>query len=194
MKLTSGQALKLFADFREDASVEALTAQQWEDLAEFMATAPKPKAFAAWLADHKIDLSKKNVYRTRDRLKDALAAVNEGAEIMREFSKHGGDVASSLQAGRAVANLVIARQNPDDPESQQLMLNSVNTLTGIATVEVRKHLGERTADQRDTLLAQQERKIKLLEARESKAKAIMGDAQLTPEQKAARMKEVFGIA
>ena len=38
-----------------------------------------------------------------------------------------------------------------------------------------------------------ERKLAILEAREAKTKAIVGDKQLTDAEKSARMKEVFGL-
>lgn len=48
--------------------------------------------------------------------------------------------------------------------------------------------------QNKEVLAQNERKLKLVEEKEAKAKEVLGDQGLTAEQKQARMKEVFGIS
>jgi hypothetical protein len=55
---------------------------------------------------------------------------------------------------------------------------------------------DREISQKDALIEQAERKVKLLEAKAAQAdqaNAVIGDGKLTAEEKAARLKQIFGM-
>jgi len=48
--------------------------------------------------------------------------------------------------------------------------------------------------QRERELVIAERRVRLLEAKQQKAKKVLGDEELTPEQRDAKLKQIFGMA
>lgn len=71
-----------------------------------------------------------------------------------------------------------------------------NKFASIVSLDQNERFGKTKAAQKDRQLDQQDRKIKLLEKKAEaydQAKGVMGDQALTEEQRAARMRELFGM-
>ena len=123
---------------------------------------------------------------------DRLLQKSAALKVLRENAAKQGITltgAALEQAVLAVGDLLDASVDPTSEEGQQLLLKGLTGLTGARSVEfeaVRVGVAK-------GVLGVAERRLKLLEDRETKAKAIVGDKQLTDAEKSARMKEVFGL-
>lgn len=86
-------------------------------------------------------------------------------------------------------------------KGEELPLKTLKDLTMIFSEGLRAEMGKRKADQKDeqlaqgrTALDQADRKIKLLEERENKTKAVITDASLSPEEKQKAVQQILGIS
>lgn len=101
-------------------------------------------------------------------------------QIAAEARKNGGvftDATLAMLRQKAFDLLADSHANPED----------VRGLLSLA-------LKARDQDQKGEQIAQAERRLKLLETRDEKARATLGDTTLTPEQQTAKFREIFGLA
>ena len=115
----------------------------------------------------------------------------------REFLTEHGDKLDEVTRNMVKVRLFQASANPNTSTKDVLKMkdllireagleNDVKKLTGDVKLK------ERALEQKDRTLEQSERKLQLLESKVGNANEAMEDKELTPEEKVARWKQVFG--
>jgi len=197
---TPGQLLRLLAELRSDAEVGQLPDAAWDELAAIVFAGKLTfSGYQKFLAKHGITIGKGNISVQKSRFNGVAERLGMVSHSIDELAKR--DPKKDLRAlGAVVTDMAIALGAPQDPVAQKMLLDSVGALTGVVGVDVAdKRVAQQGALNLAKLaidrekLAQAERKLAILEAREAKTKAIVGDKQLTDAEKSARMKEVFGL-
>lgn len=124
-------------------------------------------------------------------LKQALAKASESAAsaqaVVRSLEELKDPFWDALKG--QIGQLAFERTM----EGQQLPLKNLKDLTIIMTEGLRDSIAREKITLGREKLAQMDRRLKLLEAREAKTREVVTDAKLSPEEKEARVKEIFGI-
>ena len=180
---------------RLDAWDAPLTeAQRWE--AYEKAKGLSWSAFAAWLeAEYALSPGKNAIYdwlaymRTQEaahRLERAIAARKE----LKGLSDAGALDAQTADAYMALANDAILGGDPDKAAKIVAAAAQINA----ASLRIREQQlqAERLALQEQSLALQRE-KFEAAEKRLNEAKAVLANDTLTPEQREARYREIFGM-
>ena len=181
-------AKKIRADAAEYKLPEAARAK----LAALVAGNAPLKAIQSLFAGHGIELSQTGAARAHHRLAaaaDRLLQKSAALKVLRENAAKQGITltgAALEQAVLAVGDLLDASVDPTSEEGQQLLLKGLTGLTGARAVEVRATQGNRALDQTD-------RRLKLLEDRDAKTRAVVTDTKLTPAEKEAEFKRILGV-
>lgn len=126
-------------------------------------------------------------YRESEDREKMLFGIASGAEKVRELDEaFAGNPAPELGLiVKLLKTLIINMSlNPDTPSDvYDRALSLLKPVTEFAKIEAKRE---------DLKLA--ERRIAILEQRESKAREIIRDDELTPEQQTAKFREIFGLA
>lgn len=126
-------------------------------------------------------------HRENEDREKMLQGIATGAERVREL-----DAAFEVNPAPELALVIKLLKtliinmglNPDTPQELfDRALSLLKPVTEYAKIEAKRE---------DLKLA--ERRVALLEQRENKAREIMGDQSLTPEQQTAKFREIFGLA
>lgn len=132
-----------------------------------------------------------SIYLRRHREKEdrekMLFGIASGAEKVRELDEaFAGNPAPELGLiVKLLKTLIINMSlNPDTPpDVYDRALSLLKPVTEFAKIEAKRE---------DLKLA--ERRVALLEQREAKAREVIGDQTLTPEEQTAKFREIFGLA
>jgi DNA-binding phage protein len=126
-------------------------------------------------------------HRDQDERDRMLMGIASGAEKCRELDEaFAANPAPELALivkllKTLVINMGLNPQTPADLYDRAIKL--LKPVTEFAKLEAKRE---------DLKLA--ERRVAILEQRESKAREIIGDQTLTPEQQTAKFREIFGLA
>ncbi|NOS70067.1 MAG: hypothetical protein HOP33_09065 [Verrucomicrobia bacterium] len=162
--------------------------------------------FAGTLAE--MDVEKKTIDEMRAWLKGEGVSVSSGRlsvylESLRNLKEldQSNDLLEQFQE-------FTRKKNPDwSPEkvrqtgidffvAHTVAKKDANKFATIVTLDQNERFGKTKAAQKDRQLDQQDRKIKLMEQKAAafdQAKGVMGDQALSEEQRASRMRELFGM-
>jgi hypothetical protein len=166
---------------RGDAAEHKLPPQARDELAALVTANAPLKTIQALFDRHGVDLSLQGAARAHHRVKaaaDRLLARSATLHALRKLAEKQGITltgAALEQATVAVGDLLDASVDPGSEEGQQLLLKGLTALTGARSVEIQ---AERVGVAKGALSVA-ERKLKLLEEREAKIAAIVGDKDNT---------------
>jgi len=77
--------------------------------------------------------------------------------------------------------------------AKALSEENTSDYVAVRSVELAERTGKTKARQKEQDLKLAERRVRVLEEKISKGKEVLGDGTLTPEQREAKMKRIFGI-
>lgn len=187
-------AKKLRSDSKLAALDRALTAAERADL-QRIAQAGSLAELQAFAAQRGIALPLATASRTAAKLRAAAQRIVERERVLaaiRAAAESSGVTltqAALEQSVIAVGDILDASSDPNTDEGRKLLLSGLSALTGVRNSEI---AADRVRASREAL-ALAERRIKLLEAKQSEAGKVVADQRLTPEQRERKLKEIFGI-
>jgi F0F1-type ATP synthase epsilon subunit len=137
----------------------------------------------AWLKSDGINVSKQALSKWRDwyYLRLGFQSARDDARTLLQSEAEDGEVVPEdkiQRVGNRLFSMLAIKQR--DPKAW-------------ASVQVVQQ-NERRLAQNEVTLAQNDRRIKLLEEREAKTKSVVANAALSPEEKEAAVKQIFGIS
>lgn len=149
-----------------------------------------------WFDAHGISAGDSSISRSRDKLQlaaEGLLKRNQAIGVIRQHAAEAGVTLTqaALEEGAiAVADILDGAVDPTSEAGQKLLLSGLGVLTGVRNSEV---AADRVKASRE-IRALAERRLKILEDREAKTKAVVADTKLTPAEKEREMKRLLGVA
>lgn len=153
-----------------------------------------------WLAAEgcKVSVSRVSDYLERLRSSRREAAIlsqitngaRQSAEVEAQFNKNPAPQLDTIIKLHRVMIMQLATKSVDNPELIEVANTMTKTVMDFVSAQTK-------ADIEKQKLAQSERKLVLLEKKAAQADAtdkVLTDAELTPEQRAQRIKEIYGRA
>lgn len=133
-------------------------------------------------------------WELRQMLKRADSDAQEAAEWFKSFNPLDAETA------RVFGEFVFT-QEAIRTKSPKVFSAMANARDSRVMLELKERFDSAKLKQKDRQIAQKdkdlalvERRVQILEAKEAKAKEALGDSTLSESDKAARLKEIFGIA
>lgn len=175
--LTAEQAWTLYAKSRR---CQWQVAADWA-VEEFgLAKAPSRTAFFAWRAQMHAE-------EHEHRMEQAAIAAADAAALGQKVTKDEALIA----AFKALATEVALTTG--DAKSASAFVNSAMAIKDRLQKEEELKLKNRAQDVKEDELKIAQKKLEILQAKEAAAKDAVSDAKLTPEEREAKLKEIFGI-
>lgn len=176
--LTEEQSWALFEKSRR---CDWLTAARWAVKEFGLAKMPGHTAFFAW----------KNAMQSEEsahNLKQAILAQQQAKALAEQYAVSDEDSVKSLMSAATSATLITG-----NAEIAAQLIESAMSVKAAAQRDIELDLEARRVKVKEQEAAISQRKLEILEARELRAKKVIGDAQLTSEERERRIKEIFGL-
>ncbi len=172
---------------RADATLKMLPEQRQQDIFEWLNTAGNTFARCVeWLRQDGLQTSKRALsdwyswYALRLKFKETERDTLNFQELVQEEMPELPQE-KVTQLGSAYFNMQAIKQG--NPELFLMIQGAQHK----AKMDVLKY------QQRERELVIAERRVRLLEAKQEKAKKVLSDEELTPEQRDAKLKQIFGM-
>lgn len=183
---------------RGDSKLDALPPAQLAELVQGLAAGWTYDQALDWLSTEcgvPISLSALTPFYRRHvvpLLQDRKRFAFLGSQAVEKFAKQQGvfDAATILDF-KEKAQRMMRDPDADPEEARKWMETYIKTMAGERDERSLKQK-DRVISQKDEIIAQNERRVRVLEAKVVQAKEVAESVTMTPEEKQARMKEIFG--